>query len=504
MPETLLIDARHMRPDLGVGTWDASVTERPRLQVPLVVDLDGTLVKTDLLHECLTEALLKRPLTCHRTVAWLARGRAHLKSRLAQDADLDVAALPYRDDLLRWLRQEKATGRRIVLATAQSKLFATKVAEHLGIFDEVMSSDDSVNLSSRAKRDALVQRFGARGFAYVGNSRADLPVWEAASDAHLAGHAPHLAHLLRRRGNLGKVFDEGIGSLDALLRAMRPAQWAKNTLLLLPLIAAHLIGDLESVSRALLAMAAFSLAASGVYILNDLIDLEDDRHHPRKRLRPFASGALPVLTGWAVWPLLMATALALAASTLGPAFVGWLTFYVALTLAYCLWIKRRPVADVITLALLYTIRVIAGAAAISVPLSFWLLAFSIFVFLSLALVKRYTELQSVCTDSQTLRGRGYGGRDLHYVAILGCGAAYTSVLVLAMYIQDPRTALLYASPQLIWPICPIFLFWISRVWLLASRGQMHDDPVVFAIKDPLTWLTVTLMLCSFGLASVVR
>ncbi|AMO25557.1 hypothetical protein UC35_18295 [Ramlibacter tataouinensis] len=473
---------------------------------PLVVDLDGTLVKADLLHESLTVALLKQPRSCHRIFAWLAKGRAHLKARLAEAVTLDPATLPYRADLLGWLKQEKAKGRRIVLATAANHRIASTVADHLGLFDEVVSSDENVNLKSAAKRDALVGRYGLGGFAYVGNARADLPVWQAASRAHVAGHAPQLTGLLRDRGRLGKVFDEPTSMLSALLQAMRPAQWAKNLLILVPLLMAHLLFELGPLATALLATVVFSLAASGVYILNDLVDLQDDRHHPRKRLRPFASGALPVAIGWVCWPALLLMAAAASLAMLPAAFTGWLAAYLALTLAYSLWLKRKPIVDVVTLALLYTVRLIAGAAAIAVPLSFWLLSFSIFVFLSLALVKRYSELRTALVDEKPgqLRGRGYGPSDLNFVAILGGSAGYTSVLVLALYIQDPRTASLYASTELIWPACPIFLFWISRFWLLACRGEIKDDPVVFAVQDRTSWLIAAMLACTFALASWIK
>jgi 4-hydroxybenzoate polyprenyltransferase/phosphoserine phosphatase len=477
--------------------------QKPMGQLPLVIDLDGTLVRTDLLHESLTNVLLNRPRASYKMLGWLARGRAHLKSRLSEVSSFDASALPYRAELLGWLRQERDNGRRIVLATGSSKSIATQVSDHLGIFDEVISSDECRNLTSHTKREALVQRFGIGGFDYVGNASADLPVWDAAADAHVAGNSPHLTNVLRQRGNLGRVFDDQKSTCAALLQAMRPTQWAKNVLVLLPLLTAHLFLDVAAVLQALFALVAFCLVASGVYILNDLTDLQNDRQHPRKRMRPLASGALPVAVGWTAWPALLATGFGLATTTVPLAFTSCLAAYVLLTMAYCLWLKRSPIADVVTLALLYTLRVVAGAAAVSVRPSFWLLTFSIFLFLSLALVKRYAELQLVQPDGKELRGRGYGARDLMAVAILGCSAAYTSVLVLALYIQDPKTTLLYTSPALIWPACPIFLFWISRVWLLASRGQMHDDPVVFAIRDRTSWVSVGLLVFIFTLAAVV-
>jgi len=474
-------------------------------ELPLVVDLDGTLIKTDLLHEGLSAALLTQPLAFFRILGWLAKGPAHLKERLADAVQLDPSTLPYRSDLLEWLKQQRASGRYIVLATAADSQIAGAVAGHLGLFDEVVSSEGGHNLKAEAKRDALVKRFGVGGFAYIGDARCDLDVWEVASAAHVAGHAPRLTGLLRRRGKLERVFDEHRVTVGALLQAMRPTQWSKNLLILVPLLASHRFLDPAAVASALLAMFVFAVAASGVYIMNDLVDLEHDRHHPRKRMRPLASGALPVLIGWAVWPLLLGAAATIAANALPIAFAGWLLMYVGLTLAYSFWLKREPIADVVTLALLYTLRIIAGAAAIGVPLTFWLLSFSIFLFLSLALIKRFIELRAAHdhANGAHLRGRGYGPRDLDFVAILGGCAGYTSVLVLGLYVHDPRTASMYPSPEFIWLACPIFLAWISRAWLLAFRGEMQDDPVVFAVKDRISWLLSAMFALAFALASVL-
>jgi len=462
---------------------------------PLVVDLDGTLIQTDLLLESANQFVLAQPWQAAKLLGWLVQGKATLKTNLAQATQLDPAALPYNAELLAWLQQEKAQGRRLILATASHQLLANQVAAHLDLFDEVLATDASTNLKSGAKCAALVARFGDKGFDYIGNDRADLPVWQCARQAHVVSGSERLIDAVRQQGNLGRVVTDGKQALmQAVLKAMRPHQWMKNLLVLIPLLASHSYSAAASVWAAGLAFVAFGLTASSVYLLNDLVDVSHDRHHARKRLRPFAAGHLSLLHGWLVWPLSLMTAFALAAVALPWPFTVSLGAYFVLTVAYSLRLKQIPMVDVLTLAGLYTLRIIAGAAAIAVPLTFWLLSFSMFLFLSLAFIKRYSELLTARSNGQAsaLRGRGYTTQDLELVANLGGSAGYTCVLVLALYIQDAHTASLYATPQYIWLACPLLLYWISRAWLIAHRGQMHDDPIVFALKDRASWVVAAL------------
>ena len=473
---------------------------------PLIVDLDGTLIKTDLLLETASQFVLAQPWQTYKLLAWLAQGKSALKSHLAQATRIDVAVLPYNEELVTWLQQEKAQGRSIVLATASHRLLADQVAAHLGLFDEVLATDGSTNLKADAKRAALVAKYGEKCFDYVGNDWADLPVWQSAAQVHVVSRSSRLIDAARRHGKLGQVFSDGKPPLaQALLKAMRPHQWMKNMLVFIPLLAAHRYGDASSVLQALLAFVAFGLTASSVYLLNDLVDVADDRQHVRKRQRPFAAGHLSLLHGWLAWPLLLICAFTLAAAALPWPFTLSLGAYFVLTVAYSLRLKQIPMVDVLALAGLYTLRIIAGAAAIAVPLTFWLLSFSMFLFLSLAFIKRYSELKAARQNGQTkaFRGRGYTSQDLELVANLGVSAGYTSVLVLALYIQDARTASLYATPQVIWLACPLLLFWISRAWLIAHRGQMHDDPIVFVLKDRVSWAVAALFAADIITARVI-
>jgi 4-hydroxybenzoate polyprenyltransferase len=464
-----------------------NAVERPDSQtlqphVPLCVDLDGTLIRSDLLVESALSLLRANPLYLFRFAGWLLRGRAHLKREIAERTTLDVAMLPYETRLLGWL-QETDGARPRILCTASDRKFAEAVAAHVGGFDEVLASDGVTNLSGRNKAELLGKRFGERGFDYAGNETKDLHVWGRARRA-IVVNAP--AGLARRAGGVSeveRVFERHGSEWRAWLRALRLHQWLKNLLVFLPLLTAHLMFAPAAVLHATLAFFSFCLCASGVYLLNDLIDLDADRRHPRKRLRPFAAGALPLTAGLFAAPLLTIVAFGLALS-ISPLFAAVLACYYVLTLAYSFTLKRIAMLDTVVLAGLYTIRIIGGTAALHIGTSFWLLAFSMFLFLSLAMIKRHAELDALLKqgDSRSA-GRGYAVDDLPLVQSLGGASGFIAVLVLALYINSTASELLYRRPQVLWLLCPLLLYWISRAWLIAHRGDMHDDPVVFAITD---------------------
>lgn len=474
------------------------------LNRPLVVDLDGTLLNSDMLLETGLAYLRQFPWKFFKPFLWLLKGKAHLKSRLAHATDLDVSVLPYNPDVIALIQSVRAQGRRVVLATATHHLLARKIADHLNLFDDVLATDEECNLSALNKRQALVEAFGEKQFDYIGNSSDDLIVWGSAHSAVVVSHPEsRLVRQAQAHGNLECIVKPAKAQAQHWLKAMRLHQWLKNLLVFVPLLASHEISDLALFSEALLAFLLFGLCASSVYILNDLLDLTDDRHHHRKRQRPFASGDLSIKAGLVTFPLLLGLSLTGAILFLPWPFIIVLAGYYLLTLAYSLFLKRQMSLDVIVLALLYTARLVAGAAACQIALTSWILAFSMFIFLSLALVKRYTELLSERNKGNTTltRGRGYYAGDLEMIAALGAASGYLSVLVLALYINEPTTALLYSSPQIIWLACPLMLFWITRIWLLAHRGQMHDDPVVFAAKDRISLLVGAVMASVFWLAA---
>ena len=453
------------------------------LATPLVVDLDGTLILTDMLHESAIKRFRADPLAALRWPFWLARGKAFLKQELTRGIAFDVAVLPYNEPLLAWLREQRAAGRHLVLCTASDQTWAKAIAGHLGLFDEVIASDGQRNLKAQAKAQALVERFGVRGFDYAGNAHADMAVWQQARRAVVVNAPAGVVRQANAQFDVDQVFPAAPGGLKIWGRALRVHHWIKNVLLFVPILAGHHWFDWHAWGYLLWSFLAFSLCASAVYLANDLMDLESDRHHPRKRRRPLAAGALPVLTGALVAPLLVVASYAIAA-WIGPAFLGWLTVYFLVTCAYSLGLKRLVLIDCLTLATLYTLRVVAGSVAPGLSLSFWLLAFSGSLFLSLAFLKRYAELLVQQAAGKTkAHGRGYHVEDAPVLQILGVGAGYMAVVVLALYLNSEAVRKLYASPGVIGLAVPVMVYWISWLWLRAARGEMHDDPLVFAFKD---------------------
>jgi 4-hydroxybenzoate polyprenyltransferase len=457
--------------------------------IPLCVDLDGTLIRTDLSIETALALLRRNPLYLFCFIVWLGNGRAHLKRQIAARARVDVVRLPYDERVLAWLRSAASTRRR-VLCTASDQTLADAVAAHLGGFDDVLGSDGVRNLGGRGKRDALRERYGERGFDYAGNAAPDLYVWRHARHAIVVNAAPGLLRRVCRERDVERVFARRDGGWRIWLGALRLHQWLKNALVFVPLLAAHLMLSPDAALRAIVAFIAFSLCASGAYVLNDLFDLDADRHHPRKCLRPFAAGTLPLGGGLMATPLLLIAAFA-TAYALSSRFLLVLFVYAVITLAYSLFLKRVAMLDVVTLAALYTLRIIGGAVAIPVEASFWLLAFSMFLFLSLAMVKRYTEVRRVAeSGEEKIAGRGYHTADLALIQSLGTSSGYLSVLVLAFYINSTASTALYRHHQVLWVLTPVLLYWISRIWLVAQRGDMHDDPVVFALTDRVSLLVL--------------
>ena len=458
----------------------------PALDVapPLVVDLDGTLITCDLLHESALKLLHDRPHLAFALPVWLIRGKANLKHNLSERVSIDVKLLPYDQGVLQWVRAEHESGRRIVLCTASDAAYAQNVADYLGVFHEVIASDGVTNVSAHRKAELLEQRYGSHGFDYAGNSRQDLCVWEKARRAILVAASPALAAQARRRFDVEREFERPSSGIGTWLSAIRLRQWAKNVLVFLPLAGAHQLFELSLLAEAVRAFVAFGLCASSIYIVNDLIDLESDRLHPRKRMRPFAAGLLSPLRGAALALALLVAAYVIALSVT-PAFVFWLTAYLGLTLAYTLFLKRRVLADCLALGVLYLLRIVAGWSAVGLPSSFWLLAFSLFLFFSLAFLKRYSELMIVSKQGRSdAHGRGYLTSDLSLVQAMGVASGFTAVMVMALYINGDTVLKLYSKPEILWLTIPVLLYWINRMWMQAHRGNMEDDPLMFALRDP--------------------
>ena len=468
---------------------------------PLFVDLDGTLVLIDTLWEQLVALLKKNLFMLFCFLRWILQGKAFFKWKVAGKSALSPESLPYNTEVLDFLRKEHMKGRHIVLATAADYQVAAKIADYLGIFSAVLASDGKFNLSGSMKLQAIRKYSGNKEFEYIGNAPIDLPIWKESKQAHIVNPSNSLLSKVKETTAIGHVFGAVENRLTAYFRAFRFYQWSKNLLIFVPMIMGHKLSDTTLLIQALFAFAAFGFCASATYIINDLLDIQADLQHPRKRYRPFASGVLSIKNGIILSLMLLVIGLSISLLLLGPIFSVMLGIYLLLTTAYSLSLKKIPVIDVLLLAGLYTHRVLSGGIATGVTVSAWLFAFSIFFFLSMAFVKRYTELlmiQSEC--KKEMKGRGYSVEDIGIIQTMGSASGYLSVLVLALYINSKEVTILYRHPEVLWLLGPCLLYWITRVWLIAHRGQMHDDPIVFAIKDKASYvlgiLVVILMMAA--------
>jgi 4-hydroxybenzoate polyprenyltransferase len=469
--------------------------------LPLVVDLDGTLTPTDTLVESIVVLLRRGPVFWWRLLMWVLNGRAEFKRRISDHAVLQASDLPWRAEFVDWLKAERDRGRRLILATAADHRIAEAVAKHLGIFESVLATRDGVNLKGLNKLDAIRAHLGNSDFVYAGDHAADLPIWAAARAAVLVGAAPDVARRARSTVAVEREFAAAPAGLSAWVKAARLYQWVKNLLLFVPAFTAFGVAASADAGRLLVAFLAFSLVASGSYLFNDIWDLESDRAHARKCKRPFASGALSPLAGFVVALGLIVVGHALAAAVSWQ-FAAMVFGYLVLTTAYSWVLKSYVLLDILTLALLYTYRVQAGAVVIEVELSTWLLAFSVFLFTSLALVKRCAELVGARdAGRERARGRDYAVGDLAVLWPLGVGSSLSAVLVFGLYLGSPQAQALYGSSAALWLVGVGLIYWLGRIWIKTVRGEMHDDPIVFALRDRASrWC----MVCMFAWVATIR
>ena len=470
------------------------------VRVPLVVDLDGTLLKTDLLYESFFSTLSKGTRHFAEVFSAMLRGKAPLKAVLAATGPVDYGVLPYNRIVIDIIHGARDQGRQVYLATASDLCHAKGVVAHLGLFDGFFASDGVANLSGRKKAEKLVEAFGKGGFDYFGNDFPDLVVWSESRMVYVVNAGPELERKIAKLGMSVKHVRTAAQSPMIWLKALRVHQYVKNALVFVPLLTSHSYG-LASFLRVELAFGLFSVCASAVYIINDLVDLNADRRHPTKCTRPFASGAIPVNYGMIVAPFLLTFTFGIAlATSLQFSFV--LVAYFILTLAYSLSIKRKLIADIVVLAMLYTMRVIAGAVILPVPVSKWILAFSMFIFFCLAAVKRYVELAKRADNaSPDPINRDYKASDLTMIAAIAAAAGLNAVTVFSLYISSPEITILYQHPGILWLICPILLYWLGRVLVLAHRRIIDEDPIVFALRDRISYLAGALALLLIVLAS---
>lgn len=459
-------------------------TSRNLESCDLYVDMDGTVLRTDLIHESVWRYLKGAPWRAFQIAAVLLRhGRAGLKALLARKVAMAPSTLPYEDALVAFLARRKAEGQRIVLITAAHWRHARRIAAHLGLFDEVHGSSAHENLKGVWKLARIQLLCAGRPFDYAGDSPADRPIWRAARSAIFV-NAPQQDILeAEKAGRVELVIRSRPPTWRALIKEMRLHQWAKNVLLFVPLLTSGTYSDMARVGLALAAFLAFGFTASGHYFLNDLLDLDADRAHRSKRHRPMASGDLRLGLGVLGALILPVLGFALSAVVLSWKFTATLLGYFLLTNLYSFYLKRVSTVDVVTLALLYTVRVVAGAVAISVAISSWLLAFSMFIFISLAYLKRYVEVTTLAAGAAKAGRRGYSDTDAETMFSLGIANATAGIVVLALYISSAEVKMLYREPDILWLLCVLLLYWSNRIWVGARRGKIHDDPVVFAIRD---------------------
>lgn len=465
----------------------ATAVRGARAAAALCVDLDGTLLKTDLLWECVLRLLKIHPMRLFLLLLCVLKGRPWLKHKLAEAVTINPATLPVRGEVLDFVREQRSQGRYIALVTAANERLALAVADHFQIFDAVYATGEGgPNLKGQCKRDLLQANF-PEGYEYIGNSTADMLAWQGSRIAHVVG-SPSLVHKVESQAKIGRVFTAKPASLRAWVRALRGHHWAKNLLVFVPLLLAHNLHWIPFL-RASIAFVLLGLCASAIYIVNDLLDLHSDREHPWKSTRPFASGEVPIPAGLVVSFLLITAAMA-ASFVFEVQFGIVLLIYSILTMLYSLYLKRLVLIDVFVLSGFYTIRIWAGAAATSVPLSQWFLGFSTFFFFSLATAKRYSELMHA-TDlvRQGNSGRGYRESDRDFVSMMGIASAFSAVLILSLYVHSPEVLVLYGRPERLLLLCPVILYWLSRVWLKAHRGELHEDPVTLAFRDPASYVT---------------
>jgi 4-hydroxybenzoate polyprenyltransferase/phosphoserine phosphatase len=483
----------HKEAACASASTPAAISKDLAHEVPLAFDLDGTILVNDSLLECLFALARKQPLALLQLPLLCLRGRARLKQELAARARLDVATLPMRAELLRLLREQHRRGRRLLLVTGADQLIARAVAARLPLFEEVMASDGRVNLSGTAKRDRLLAKFGQRGFDYVGNGRADLPVWAAARQAWVVSSFSSLAVAAARVSTLAHQLQPHRPGLLNYIKAIRVDHWPKNLLVLVPLLLAQRLHESALLGAGFLALLCFSLVASSVYLLNDLLDLEADRRHPQKRHRALASGGLPISRALWLLPLLWLAAAGLSRG-LPSGFMALLAGYFALMLAYCLWLKDMPIIDTLTLAFGYTLRIQAGALLLQLGAAPLLLVSSGALFFGLALLKRYAELLSLETPpGGPVRARAYRPGDAQVLAELGITASCIGVALLAAFASSPVFLLPVRLPWASWLFCALLMLWLGHMWLMAHRGRIRDDPVAFALRDGFSRMLAALM-----------
>lgn len=452
--------------------------------LPIVTDLDGTLINTDILLESFLKLIKKNPLSIFKIIFWVFKGKSYLKDRIAKEVDIDVSILPYNLDLLNYLKSQKGS-RKLILASASNEKFVGKIAEFLGIFDHFIGSDENNNFSGHKKAQKLKALLGSDNYIYAGNSSDDLPIWNRCKNAIIVNLPRSIKNKLNQNSiDISSELSKEKTNFITLIECLRIYQWTKNLLIFVPLLFAQQFVDSNIFFNSLIAFIVFGMCASSIYILNDLLDIEDDRRHRTKKNRPIPSGKISLVHSLFLVPILLVISFYISTRFLPTEFNIILLAYLFMTVTYSFYLKSKILIDVLILACLYTLRIMAGTAAINESYSFWLITFSIFVFFSLALIKRCSELLlAKQANSLTISFRDYQPNDIDLLLPLGASSGLISVLILALFIDSDQIAQKYTSPELLWFLIPITIYWLTRAWMITHRGKMDDDPIVFAIKD---------------------
>ena len=479
--------------------------EKKNRDSTLFVDLDGTLVATDTLFESIVIFLKNNPFRIIHLLLWYIKGKAYLKKQLSQSAMPNVAILPYNEEVLYYIRKAKSSGQQIVLATATHNKIANAVSSHLAIFDGVIATNQNFNLKGSHKLDAIINYVGKQPFDYIGDSKADIYIWQAARKAIIINPTSKLFKNLSKTTNVKTIkTSKSSSNIRSWIKAIRIHQWSKNILLFLPIIMAHRFLDLDLVLKNVFAFISFSLVASSGYIFNDILDIEADRQHPIKKQRPFSAGLLSVKSGVVAFLFLILCGFTIALFTTSILFSSILLLYFIITMTYSLFLKHKMIIDVITLSILYILRIIAGGVAITVPVSSWLIVFAMFFFISLAYMKRYTDLVTLSDDiRRNINNLCYNKRDIAIIGSAGLSSGYLSLLVLTLYIYSDHVKNLYKQPFLIWLVIPIILYFISRMWLITARGEMTNDPIIYILKDRFSYIILAIIIAIFILAKTM-
>jgi len=489
-----------MRFNLPTDDTSQGVSDQRDTTTPLCVDLDGTLLRSDMLLESLLAMIKDNPASVFQLPFWMVKGKAHFKSQIASRVDFSSCHLPFNEEVVEYVLEQRAS-RRTVLVTGTHQSLAEAVANSVDLFDEVIGSTSETNLTSHRKRDLLQSRFGVKGFDYIGNDKDDLNVWPAAREAMVVSAPTGIASYELQ--TFERIFNTKASKFSDYLSLLRVHQWSKNALIAVPFFLDHRINDVAAFTTVVLAFVAMSMLSSATYIFNDMLDLQADRQNDTKCKRALASGAVTIPRAAQVIAGLVVLLL-IVTSMLPTAFNGTLFLYLITTLTYSLLLKKKAMVDIITIAALHTLRVVAGILVIQAAWSFWLLGFSMFFFFSLASAKRVAELINLQqAGRQSTVGRDYQTADIPVMLASGVSTGFISIMIVALYINSEKVQTMYANPMILWLLCPVLMYWVGRIWIYTARGQMHEDPIVFAMTDRGSKLTA-LTLASILIAAMLQ